>query len=475
MTSDTCRQDIVHPSHPVLIVDDEPLALQSFEMALRAAGIDNIISMPDSREVLPFLQSHPVEVVILDLWMPHVSGEKILRSLVEDHPSIPIIIVTGVDEVDTAVRCMKAGAFDYMVKPIEKSHLGAVVARAIEIQELRLENVQLRQRVLGKGLEHPEAFAGIVTRNERMLSIFQYVEAIARTMAPVTISGETGVGKELIARALHDVSGLSGPFVPVNAAGVDDEVFSDTLFGHRKGAFTGAGVDRAGLVEQSSGGTLFLDEIGDLSQQSQIKLLRLLQEREYYPVGSDLPRRSSARIVVATNSDTNELQRTGRFRKDLYYRLTTHHVHVPALKERLDDLPLLADRFADEAARLIGKEKPAVTREVLSLLSTYSFPGNVRELRSMIVDAVTSSRSGELPLATFESIVLGCPRASKSNEDPRDAPQITFSDRLPTLGEAEQLVVAEAMLRSRDNQSVAARMLGISRQALNRRLRTKRG
>jgi len=470
----TSNHKILFPAQPVLLIDDEPHSLQSFETALRSSGVSNILCLQDSREVLPLLAKQPIEVMILDLWMPHISGEELLPSVIKGYPDIPVIIVTGVNEVNTAVRCMKAGAFDYMVKPVEKSRLAAVILRAIEIQELRRENTQLKRRVLGTVLEHPEAFSAIITQNEDMLSIFQYVEAVAKTMAPVMISGETGVGKELVARAIHDVSLRKGSFVTVNAAGLDNTVFSDTLFGHRKGAFTGADSVRAGLVEQAAGGTLFLDEIGDLTQQSQIKLLRLLQEREYFPVGGDLPKRSNARIIVATNKDINKMQQTESFRRDLYFRLSTHHVHIPPLRERLDDLALLIDHFLNEAAGLVGKKKPAPPRELISLLNTYSFPGNVRELRSMILDAVSNNRSGMLSLDRFKQAVFDSKSPAIYSENaPANEPQLAFSEKIPTLKEAEQLIISEAMKRAQGNQAIAARLLGISRQALNRRIRLK--
>jgi DNA-binding NtrC family response regulator len=474
MQGDIRNPDMAFPARPILVIDDEPQALQSFETTLRASGISNILCLQDSREVPALLNERPIEAIILDLWMPHLSGEELLPSIVKDHPEIPVVVITGVNEVDTAVSCMKAGAFDYMVKPVEGSRLTSVISRAIEMQELRRENRQLKRRVLGRVLEHPEAFDPIITQNERMLSIFQYVEAIAKTMAPVMISGETGVGKELVARAIHDVSRLDGPFVSVNAAGVDDAVFSDTLFGHRKGAFTGASAARAGLVEQATGGTLFLDEIGDLSQQSQLKLLRLLQEREYFPVGGDLPKRSSARIIVATNRDMAEMRKSGVFRKDLYYRLSTHHVHIPALRERLDDLPLLIDHFLSEAARLADVKKPTPPRELVSLLNTYGFPGNVRELRSMVLDAVSDNRSATLSMDRFKQRVFDGDSTVAEAGSEKEVERVFFPERMPTLKEAEHLIVAEALRRAQGNQTIAARLLGISRQALNRRIRLKK-
>jgi DNA-binding NtrC family response regulator len=281
------------------LVDDEEQALKSFEMVLRSASMNNFISCHDSRDVMPLLHSRDIEVMLLDLRMPHISGEELLPKIISDYPEVPVIIVTGANDVETAVKCMQQGAFDYIVKPAEKSRLVASTRRAVEIRELQRENRLLKTHVLSNKLDTPEAFSEIITISTGMRSIFQYVEAIAASPRPVLITGETGVGKELIARAVHRLSHRTGAFVPVNVAGLDDNVFADTLFGHKKGAFTDAREARSGLVEQAAGGTLFLDEIGDLNTASQVKLLRLLQEGEYFPLGSDLAKRSNARIVVA--------------------------------------------------------------------------------------------------------------------------------------------------------------------------------
>jgi len=467
-----------YPSLPVLLVDDEAEALQSFEITLRSGGINNCLSCQKSEEVLPLLAEREIEVLLLDLWMPQVSGEEILSEVSRHYPELPVIIVTGVNEVEMAVRCMKSGVFDYLVKPVERNRLVTVVRRAIELRDLRRENSMLKDRVLSGKLEHPEAFAEIVTGNEAMLSLFRYAEAIAVTSQPVLITGETGVGKELIARAIHRLSRLSGEFVPVDVAGLDDMVFSDTLFGHRKGAFTGAEGTRAGLVEKAGGGTLFLDEIGDLSAGLQVKLLRLLQEREYRPLGSDVAKRTDARVIVATNRDVQRLMHDGAFRKDLYYRLCTHHIHIPPLKERSGDVSLLLDHFLEEAAGELGRKKPTPPKELDTLLGTYSFPGNVRELRSMVFDAVSSHRAGMLSMGAFKQAIdqqaavarggAGGPDSSLS-VDGEGA--VVFAEQLPTLKEAETLLIDEALRRAQGNQAIAARMLGITRQALNRRLR----
>ena len=466
--------DITSPHRPVLLVDDEEQSLTSFEMALRSVNLNHFIRCRDSREVIPLLTEQEVEIILLDLRMPYITGDELLPAIISDFPEIPVIMITGANEVETAVKCMKLGAFDYMVKPVERSRLSGGVKRALDLRELQRENRLLKAHVLSDKLEHPEVFSGIVTCSARMRSIFQYVEAIAASPRPLLITGETGVGKELVARAVHRLSRRKGAFVAVNVAGLDDNVFADTLFGHKKGAFTGAEQARGGLLEQAAGGTLFLDEIGDLSHPSQVKLLRLLQDGEYFPLGSDLAKRSDARIVVATNQDLNVLQTNGRFRKDLYYRLCDHHLQIPPLLERMEDLPLLLNHFLEKASTTLGKSRPTPPEELLTLLSTYHFPGNLRELESMVFDSVGSHRSGKLSMDAFKSHIFQKPLAPKKEQPQqiqREGVSVSFSERLPTLKELEQNLVDEAMRRAGGNQSIAALSLGITRQALNKRLR----
>jgi DNA-binding NtrC family response regulator len=255
---------------------------------------------------------------------------------------------------------------------------------------------------------------------------------------------------------------------------LDDNVFADTLFGHKKGAFTGADQARSGLLEKTSGGTLFLDEIGDLTPASQVKLLRLLQDGEYFPLGSDVAKRTDARIVVATNQDIDALQASGKFRKDLYYRLTDHRIHVPPLRDRMEDLPLLIEHFLDKASETLGKNRPTPPDELFTLLSTHHFPGNVRELENLIFDAVTNHKSGKLSMASFKSHIYQKQPGSRLESvelAAKESLSISFQEQLPTLKQAEQLLIAEAMQRADGNQSIAALMLGISRQALNKRLK----
>ena len=464
------------PPRPILIVDDEPSILLAIDTTLQMAGLNNTVTCQDSRRVMDLLADSPIEAMLLDLNMPNVDGHRLLDDVRREYPDVPVIIVTGAVDVETAVRCIKAGAFDYIVKPVEADRLITAVNRAVSFQELQRENRSLRRHMLRDDLEHPDAFRRIITGNKKMLTIFQYVESIATTSQPVLVRGETGVGKELIARTIHRLSGLKGSFVAVNAAGLDDTVFSDTLFGHVRGAFTGADSQRGGLIEQADGGTLFLDEIGDLPQASQVKLLRLLQEGEYFPLGADVPRTANARIIAATNQRLSVLLDQGRFRKDLNYRLQTHRIVIPPLRDRLDDIPRLLDHFLADAAFRLNKPVPSVPSELLPLMSTYSYPGNIRELESMIFDAVSRHRSGILSLQSFQSHIAreqsaddSAPLLTAAGSDP----PITFSHRLPTIKQAAGLLVDEAMRRSGGNQSRAAGMLGISQQALSKRLKKK--
>ncbi|MGD9686953.1 MAG: sigma 54-interacting transcriptional regulator [Desulfobacter sp.] len=315
-------------------------------------------------------------------------------------------------------------------------------------------------------------FAEIITCNKNMLKLFEWIKNLSNSRQPVLITGETGVGKELFAKAIHRSSQVKGPFVPVNVAGLDDNNFSDTLFGHVKGAFTGADKERKGQCKLSVNGTLFLDEIGDLKPTSQVKLLRLLQEGEYQPLGGDQIELTNARILTATNVDLWELQKEGTFRKDLNYRLRTHHIHVPPLRERLDDICLLVNHFLDQAA-LEFKKRPYATEEIFTILKSYAFPGNIRELKAMIYNAVGICKSGRLPVDIFKSHIEQeqevnlCPVTRGVDE----TSPFPFAVELPTIKQATELLVIEAMNRAEGRQTVAAKMLGISQPALSNRLK----
>ena len=350
--------ETLYPPFGILLVDDEPAWLLSLSITLeRCAGITNITTCEDSRDVMGILGARDVGIVLLDLTMPGPSGEELLARITEEHPGVIVIIISGMNQLETAVRCMQAGAFDYFVKTAEEDRIVSGVLRAVRMLELQRENREMSKRLLSGTLHHPKAFVDIVTADHAMHAIFSYIEAVAKSSEPLLISGESGVGKEFIAKAAHNLSGCRGPLVAVNVAGLDDTVFADTLFGHVRGAFTGADQARRGMIEEATDGTLFLDEIGDLSIASQVKLLRLLQEGEYFPLGSDRPKRLKARVIFATHQDLATKQTAGTFRRDLYYRLCTHHVQVPPLRERKGDLPLLLDHFLGEAAQSTGQKE----------------------------------------------------------------------------------------------------------------------
>jgi DNA-binding NtrC family response regulator len=462
------------PANPILLVDDEEHFLLSAELTLSSNGIKNIETFNDSNLVMELLEKKHYSLIVLDINMPHLSGLDLLPAIVNKHPEIPVIIITAVNNVESAVFCMKEGAFDYIVKPVDDTRLVTSIKRGLELNQIRNENEMLKQSLLRADIEDPEPFSDIVTRCNKIESIFKYIEAVAKTNLPILITGETGTGKELFARAIHKASGRQGELVPVNVAGLDDNFFSDTLFGHKKGAFTGADIERKGLIERAENGTLFLDEIGDLSIESQIKLLRLLQDGQYYPLGSDIAKLSNARIIVATNRDIKAMQSSNTFRQDLYYRLKSHQITIPPLRERKMDLPYLIDHFLIKAAAQLDKKKPSVPKELFTLLSNYTFPGNVRELEGIIFDAVSQHRGGILSLESVRNKIsdYSQSRDNKSNTIiNQDDHLLNIPGKFPTLKETEESLIDEALKRAGGNQTIAADLLGISRRALNNRLR----
>ncbi len=469
MTTDISRASTL----PVLLVDDEAEILQGFRLKLQRGGIAETICCDDSRQVMPLLAERQVALILLDLSMPHLTGQELLPMLTAEHPEIPVIIITGENDVQSAVDCMQAGAYDYIIKPPEDERLLSSVRRALEASQLRLECQALKERMMSEELQHPKCFSKIITQSPAMLSRMRYVEAVAGTGKSILITGETGVGKELFSRAVHALSRPDSPFIAVNVAGLDDQAFSDTLFGHKRGAFTGADEKRTGLIKEASGGTLLLDEIGDLVPPSQIKLLRLLEEGEFFPLGSDIAQSTDARIIASTNRNLSTRIEQEAFRADLYYRLRTHEVRIIPLRERMEDLPLLLDHFLDQSARRLDKKKPTPPDELYALLSTYDYPGNVRELKAMVFDAVSNHTGGVLSMSAFKSrIAKGRGQRDKDDHAPphEEVPFANLKD-LPPLRAVADLLVAEAMRRSNGNQSLAAQLLNVSQSALSHRLK----
>lgn len=454
---------------PILIVDDDELVVEMYSSILEAAGWTNRIVVTDPREVMPLVRSTEFSVILLDLTMPHVSGRELLGEITAERPQVPVIILTLEDSVDVAVECMKVGAFDFMTKPINENRLVNSVAHAVQLHSLHDEVRVLSRRGRDTAIANPEVFSAIVTRCEAMRQLFAYVETIAGSPRAVLITGESGTGKELFARAIHEASRREGSFVPVNVAGVDETVFSDTLFGHRRGAFTGADTVRRGLVEQAAAGTLFLDEIGDLDNGAQLKLLRLLQEEEYYPLGADVPERSSARVIAATNADLFARQQDGTFRRDLFYRLMGHHVQIPPLRDRPEDVPVLLEHFVAESCEALARPQLTVPSGLHRVFGGYEFPGNVRELQAIVFDVVSRVSGRDLRDEDFQSH----PLLAGHIRDRGAAEPLSFRGPLPTLAEAEAYLIREALEQTGGNQSAAARLLGVSQSTLSRRLARK--
>lgn len=452
----------------VLVVDDEEEARRSLQFILRLAKVSDITLCKDGEEAKDLLVEKDIDIVFADLTMPKINGEELLKHIKDEYPSIQVVLITGHDDVDTAVRCMRAGASDYIVKPVDKDRFITLVTHLAKIAVLEKENIHLKRKFFGKNLVNPKAFSSIVTANDNMFSLFHYLEAIAPSSRHILITGETGTGKELFARALHNLSGREGALVAVNAASLSDDIFADTLFGHKRGAFTGADRERDGLITKAENGTLFLDEIGDLSLGSQVSLLRLLQEQEYFPVGSDKPKRTNARIVAATNYNLEDLVDKRHFRKDLYYRLNAYHIRIPPLRDRLDDIPLLLEHFVKKSCEEIGR-RVSCPKELSTLLKNYDFPGNVRELEGMISSAI-SRASKSISLDAFRPLLgVGSGMENEGISDLREA--LASLKILPSISEAESALIEEALKRTDNNQTIASGILGISRQSLNRKLK----
>ncbi|MBN1409200.1 MAG: sigma-54-dependent Fis family transcriptional regulator [Spirochaetales bacterium] len=457
---------------PILLVDDEETVLTYFTNVLETAGITNVKTCKSQPEVMKILTEKEFSVITLDLVIPGVTGLNLLNHILSEVPNTPVIVITATHDLDIAINCMKKGAFDFLVKPVNVNRLLSCVRHALTEHEVKKENMRLKEVILSDALKNPDAFSDITANNKTMLALFKYVEAVAPTSLPILITGETGVGKELFARAVHKSSGRKGDFMPVNIAGLDDQMFSDTLFGHIKGAFTGTAGERRGMIARAKDGTLFLDEIGDLSQESQVKLLRLIQEREYYPLGSDSAVLSNVRFVFATNRDLESLVESGKYRKDLYYRLSSHHIRIPPLRERKDDLSRLVDFFWNKARNELGKGSLKSPDDMASLLMGYDFPGNIRELEGLIFELLIhfDDKGG---VKSFLEKKLGKELAVGNFTDfmqPDGVNPFCSYSSLPSIKQAVNLLVEETLIRTNGNQGKAAKLLGITRTALNKRL-----
>lgn len=447
----------------ILIIDDEINILNSMKRILTQIGNYDICTTSDTQNVMNIVQKHSFDLILLDLYMPIIDGRTILRKMKSIYPDIPIIMITGDTDINTAAACMREGASDYITKPVDMHRLQKSIEKVFHISSFEKELNSVTKFLLQDFVQYPEHFNHIITEDKRMLTSFKYIEAIAPTLNPILIIGETGTGKEMFAEAIHKASNVNGKLVPVDVSGLDDNMFSDTLFGHKKGAFTGADKDRSGLIEKAAGGTLFLDEIGALQESSQIKLLRLLQTSQYYTLGSDSPRECKARIIAAVNKPIKTLLESS-FREDLYYRLSSHQINIPPLRERKDDIEILVRHFYHQAILQYKLEAENINSQSIRLLQSCSFKGNVRELKALIDD---------MGLRQLIDIPFNQAVHERFSHKAKPATQHhTLTDLFgffPTLKQLNNQLMIEAMAETNDNQGEAAKLMGLSRQAFNRR------
>jgi len=454
------------PIGTILLIEDEPMLRVILGDHLRDRGL-NVLEAANGPLGLELFHKHRPAVISLDLRMAPMDGHEVLAAIRETDQDTPVIILTGQSDKQDVIRMLRAGAFDFLLKPIDDMTIfDNAIDRALERYELKRDFARLSQSFLAAGPQNPEDFGEILTVDPRMRDIFRYCEAVAQSGEPFLITGETGVGKELLARAIHRSSRRSGAFVAVNVAGLDDQTFSDTLFGHVRGAYTGADKAREGLMEKAWGGTLFLDEVGELSTQSQVRLLRVLQEREFYPLGGDTARPLTARVLAATNKPLTELRAGESLRKDFFFRLATHSVELPPLRERKGDIVPLFRHFLAQAVATMKRPQPKWSDDLEALLSAYSFPGNIRELKALSYDALGRCDGETLDLRAFPHLSNVAP------ESPRNQQEIFSTlQQLPTIRSATEALIAEALQRANGVQKRAAAILGITPQSLNERLK----
>jgi DNA-binding NtrC family response regulator len=444
----------------ILIVDDETAFLESVARMLRLERYEDVTALSRGTEALAILERHPFDVAFLDVCMPEMDGLELLKAIKERSPATECVMLTANESIPTVIRAVRLGAYDYLVKPILPEQLAQALERVLERRRL-VEALRLRSANAAEAaLERPEAFRDFVTADRSLLRLLHEAELHAGCDIPVLITGETGVGKEVLARAVHRCSArASGPFIAVNMLALSPTLFESEFFGHARGAFTGADRERAGYLAQARGGTLFLDEVGDLPVDIQGKLLRVLQEREYTPVGKTRSERADVRFVAATNQDLEERVREGKFRKDLYYRLQFAHLHLPPLRERVGDVPLLAARFLRQGAR----SGATLDEDALSALERHDWPGNVRELRGVLEAAANLAEGG----------VIAPTHLKVRPPADRQAPPPTESGSPPfaTLEDVERRHILATYQALGRNKTRTARVLDIGLHTLQRKLK----
>ncbi len=448
----------------VLVVDDERSMREFLAICLQRAG--HTVSVADSGQTaLGSLQQSPVDIVVTDLRMPgELSGLDLLREIKAHGMDTEVIVVTAFATTETAIEAMKQGAYDYLTKPFKVDEINAVIARALEKRALVEENAELRERIAGRF-----RLARLLGKSPQMQRIFELIGKIHSTRTSVLITGESGTGKELVARALHTEGNRSSkPFVAVNCGAIPDELMESELFGHVKGAFTGAIADKVGLFRQADGGTLFLDEIGELSLNLQVKLLRVLQERRVKPVGGTDEIEIDARVIAATNRELEEEVANGAFRSDLYYRLNVIELRLPPLRLRREDVPMLVNHFLRRYAAEQSKPVQRIAPAALKILRDYDYPGNVRELENIIERAVTLSGGDTIDTADLPELHVSpviAPRPEEVNDFPADGIDL---DRV--LHDYERTLLGKALGQTGGVRKKAALLLGISFRSLRYRL-----
>jgi two-component system response regulator HydG len=467
----------------VLVVDDEPGLRRSLARILSARGF-LVETAEDGDQAVQMLKINEPEVILCDLMMPKMGGFEVLAEVKRTRPQLEFIMMTAHADVDSAVAAVKSGAYDFLTKPFASNDAVALaVAKAADHKRLVERAAHLEERLVAH-----ERFGELVGTSRKMQEVYRLIEGVASATSTVLILGESGTGKELVARAIHQNSArATGPFVPVNCAAIPKELVESELFGHVRGAFTGAQSARAGLFETGNGGTLFLDEVGDLPLSAQVKLLRTLQEGEVKRVGSDDTRIVDVRVLAATNVDLQQKISDGTFRRDLYYRLNVIPIHLPPLRERDDDLALLTHHVLQKLARRMGRAPKRVTPEAMTVLRAYSWPGNVRELEHAIEHAFVLAQGDMIHEADLPPVILE-PSAGASVAPPRTVPPVSGSAPVPGSyaadGDLFELPYAEAkrramiafdegyvrevLERSNGNLSAAARHAGLDRSNFRR-------
>ena len=447
----------------ILIVDDEITYLDLMRGLLEQEGYQNITTEEDPLKVISIIEQKNIELILLDVYMPQKSGLDLLEEIYAQFPTIPVIIITAVNEVEVALKAIKLGAYEFITKPPDTDRLFLTIRRALGKRLLETERDSLRKTLSDEKPEQ-KVFSDIITDSPSMFKVFELVEIFAPTNETVLISGETGTGKDLLARKIHDLSPRkNGPFIAVNLASISPSLFESELFGHKKGTFTGAGNDKMGYFEAAQNGTIFLDEIGELPLELQGKLLRTIQYNEIMRLGDPKPINLDIRIISATNRNLLDAVNTKDFRADLYYRLNRGFIHIPPLRRRGDDVIILSDHFLETGNKIYNRNILGFSEDVVNDLRAYSFPGNVRELENIILNAVAKTSNSQY----IDSIDLPAELHSDKHSS-------IETGKLTSLEDALENHIMYVLKMMGNSVQKAAPILGLSERTLQRRLKNIR-